>query len=262
MTNLTSFVSRIARDGDARMAMLAMEAPRIPWDKFNALFDFHPGEHVAIIGPTGRGKTLLQKNVLPRYPFVAAFATKPQDETMERLITDGGYIRLAAWYRLNPIDHPRRVIWPNARKLDSRQLQYRVFKDCFERIFAEGGRPKDKPVGWAIAIDELWYVANLLNLSQEVKLILLQGRSLGISLVTATQRPSGVPLEIYDQSTHLFFFRDSDRVNLDRLSAIQARDSALVRAAVSNLDDHQVLYVNNVTGRMARTRIPVNMRWI
>lgn len=254
---------RIAwKDSDTRMATLAIEAPRIPWDKFiSSTFQPVPGEHVAIIGPTGQGKTLLQQNVLPKYPFVAAFATKPQDMTMDRMIHDDSYIKLAAWYRLNPVDHPRRVIWPNARKLDSRQLQHRVFSDAFERIFAEGGRPKEKPVGWAIAIDELWYISYLLKLSEEVKLILLQGRSLGISLVAATQRPKGVPLEVYDQSTHLFFFRDNDRENLDRLGGIQARDSVLVRSAVANLEEHQVLYLNTRTGLMVRTRIPIGMRW-
>lgn len=250
------------KDSDARMALLAVEAPRIPWDKFVAsTFQPVPGEHVGIIGPTGQGKTLLQKSVLPKYPFVAAFATKPQDLTMDKLVNEDGYVKLAAWYRLNPIDHPRRVIWPNARKLNSRALQTRVFEDAFERIFEEGGRPKERPVGWAIAIDELWYVCNMLKLSEEVKMVLLQGRSIGISLVAATQRPKSVPLEMYDQSTHLFFFRDNDRENLDRLGGIQARDSVLVRSAVANLEEHQVLYINTRTGLMARTRIPIGMRW-
>jgi hypothetical protein len=264
MTFNSTFLARLAsKDSDARLALLANEAPRVPWDVFtHSWFDPEPGEHTGIIGPTGQGKTLLQKNILPKYPFVAAFATKPQDITMERLITQGGYVRLAQWHGLNPIDHPRRVIWPDATRIDSYELQRNVFQDAFSKIFREGGRPKDKPVGWAIAIDELWYVCNVLKLSMEVKVFLLQGRSIGHSLVMATQRPKHVPLEVYDQSTHLFFFRDNDRDNLDRLGAIQARDSQLVRLAVSGLEEHQVLYINTRTGVMARTRIPIGMRWV
>jgi hypothetical protein len=238
-------------------ATLAQTVPRKPWDVFWREFNPKPGEHCAIIGPTGQGKTILQTNVLPKFHFVAVFATKPQDKSMDQLVEDHGYIRLARWYRLNPIDHPRRVIWPDASRLDSTDLQERVFSSAFDHIFREGGRPKNNPVGWAIAIDELWYIINILGLSKQVKLFLLQGRSLGESLIVATQRPSSVPLEVYDQSTHLFFFRDNDRRNLDRLSEINARaDTRLIRLTVSNLEEHQVLYVNTRTGVMLRTRAP------
>lgn len=238
-------------------AAVSQAVPRRPWDRFMRDFNPKPGEHVAIIGPTGQGKTILQTNILPKYPFVAAFATKPLDKSMDRLVTEHGYIRLAKWYRLNPIDHPRRIIWPDASNLNSVDLQKTVFENAFNHIFREGGRPANNPVGWAVAIDELWYIVNMLGLSQEVKLFLLQGRSLGESLIVATQRPSSVPLEVYDQSTHLFFFRDNDRRNLDRLSEINTRaDSRVMRMTISNLEDHQVLYVNTRNGMMLRTRAP------
>lgn len=244
-------------DSSERQAKLANDAPRMPWDKFvRNVFLPIPGEHVAIIGPTGQGKTVLQNNILPMFPFVAVFATKPVDISMNRLIDDGGYIKLAKWHALNPIDTPRRVIWPDASSIHSVDTQAKVFGDAFERIFRESGRPAHTPVGWAIAIDEMWYMINVLKLERHVRMVLLQGRSIGISLIAATQRPAFVPLEIYDQSTHLFFFRDNDRRNLDRLSNINARDSALIKDVVSNLDTHQVLYINTRTGRMVRTHAP------
>jgi DNA helicase HerA-like ATPase len=128
-------------------------------------------------------------------------------------------------------------------------VQRRVFADAFNRIYREGN--------WCVAIDEMWYFANQLKLDGAIKLYLTQGRSLGISLVTATQRPVSVPVEVYDQSTHLFFWRDNDRRNLDRLSEINSRvSSSMIRDLVGNLDRYQVLYLNTREGTMYRTRAP------
>lgn len=245
------------KSSDARLARIAQIAPRKPWEQF-VKHDFkpEPGEHVGIIGPTGQGKTVLQNNILPFFPFVAVFATKPADDSMETLIESRNYVRLAKWVRLNPIDVPRRVIWPDARRIDAVGKQREVFADAFDKAFREGGRPKNKPVGWAIAIDELWYMTNVLKLDLQVKMVLLQGRSIGVSLIAATQRPKHIPLEVYDQSTHLFFFRDNDENNLERIAGINVREKRLMRDIVANLDAHQVLYVNTRTGKMIRTRTP------
>lgn len=248
-------------DEDSWNSSLSTDAPRIPWDQFYKKFSPNPGEHMAVFGATGQGKTVLLQSLLPKWPFIAAFATKPTDVSMERLIKYDGYVRLARWTRLNPIDHPRRVIWPDATKLDSVELQTDVFGRALDLIFREGGRPVDKPVGWAVAIDELWYITNMLGLGKQIKLFLFQARSLGHSLCVATQRPSMVPLEVYSQSTHLFFFQDSDKANLDRLAEINARAQAsFMRMTIANLEEHQVLYVNTRTGQMMRTRAPAPAR--
>lgn len=267
MTTASSFplppLPRVRWDEpDTRAARVSAIAPRIPWDRFAGhQFAPLPGEHVAIIGPTGQGKTVLQNNILPLYPFVVVFATKPVDVSMDDLIERGGYVQLPRWVGLNPIDSPRRVIWPKAQNVrDIIPQQQKTFENAINSIFMEGGRPARAPIGWAIAIDELWYFTNMLKLDTEIKMILLQGRSIGISLIAATQRPAWVPLEIYDQSTHLFFFRDNDSRNLDRIAGIGVADRQAVKDLIANLEQHQVLYVNTRTGAMVRTRAPAPMR--
>jgi hypothetical protein len=231
-----------------RLARAAREAPRIPWDKFRRdFFHWKMGEHVALIGPTGQGKTTLLRAILPVHPYVAVFATKPKDESIDALINNG-YRKVSKWYRLPAKEFPRRVLWPDASTIDAEDKQREVFRHAFGSIYREGN--------WTVAIDELWYIINILGLGKEVKTYLLQARSLGISLVAATQRPAWVPLEIYDQSTWLFFWRDNDDTNLKRLSGINARSSRLITELVSNLDKYQVLCINTRDGEMVRTHAP------
>lgn len=242
------------QDNDVRrnrmMADLSTQAPRVPWDVFlrNEL-QWKAGEHFALIGPTGQGKTTMLLNLLPLHPFVTVFVTKPRDEVMEGLLFQG-YVKLERWQSLDPRQWPRRLLWPNASELDSVERQKEVFHEAFRTIYREGG--------WTVALDETWYVVNELKLGQDIKLFLLQARSLGISLLCASQRPAYIPLEIYDQSTHLMFWRDNDETNLKRISGISWRSAHLIRNIVANLERFQVLYVNTRTGRMLRTRIPFN----
>jgi hypothetical protein len=232
----------------AWQARIATEAPRVPWDVFTRdIFHWKQGEHVGLIGPTGQGKTTLLMHMLPLQPYVVVFATKPHDVTMERLISTG-YLRMDRWASISPDRVPRRVLWPDATRLDSEVLQYEVFKDALERIYRERG--------WCVVIDEGSVMVETLKLHKEIKTYLRQGRSLGISLVFATQRPAFVPLEVYDQSTHLFFYRDNDERNLSRLSGISWRSADLIRYAVANLEQYQALYINTRTGHMYRTRVP------
>lgn len=237
-----------ATDVNVMYARLATEAPRVPWDRFiDDILVWNHGEHVALIGPTGQGKTTLLTRLLPIHPYVVVFATKPRDDSMSRLIA-GGYQKITRWQSLDAAHYPRRVLWPDATKMDSRDHQKNVFEHAMQKIYLEGG--------WTLAIDELWYVSNILRMSEDVKIYLLQARALEISLLVATQRPASIPVEVYDQSTHLFFWRDNDETNLKRLSGIGWRSADLIREIISNLEMFQVLYINTRTGKMCRTRCP------
>lgn len=233
---------------EQRQALSTREAPRIPWDKFlRDYFRWNAGEHVGLIGPTGLGKTTMLNAMLPLHPFVVVFATKPRDESMDRLVAQG-YLKMERWQSLDPMQFPRRVLWPNATKIDSHELQKEVFHDAFGRIYREGN--------WTVAIDETWWIENVLKLGADVKAYLLQARSLGISLVAATQRPAWVPREIYTQCTHLMFWRTNDETDLSSISGIGWKSSAVIKQLVANLDKYQVLYINTRTGFMCRTRCP------
>lgn len=228
-------------------------APVIPFDLFMQKWRWNQGQHLAIIGPTGKGKTTLAMALLPKQSFVAIMATKPRDTTMDSLAATG-YKVFRRWPQSWPMNsvkrYPRRIIWPRSFELGrkSKDKQKAVIYEAMAAAFKEGS--------WCVFFDELYYAVNELGLGSEVKQYLLQGRSLGISLACATQRPAWVPREIYDQSTHLFFFKDNDETNLKNISGISGeRNQAEIRNTIRQLDRHEFLYINTITGAMVRSTV-------
>lgn len=232
-----------------RAANIQTAAPRIPWDEFvSEHFEWNRGEHVGLVGPTGQGKTTLVFNLWPMHPFTAVFGTKPVDESMDAFV-NSGFLRLEQWRSLDARQFPRRVIWPQPRSLNEMiPYQRAIFTDAMERIYAEGH--------WDLIIDEGYYLDEILKLGGMLRLFYTQVRALGISLVLATQRPAWVPVEVYDQSTHLFFWRDNDGRNLRRLQEVSLIHAEAIKEIVPNLERFQVLYLNTRTGFMCRTRCP------
>jgi hypothetical protein len=167
---------------------------------------------------------------------------------MDTLIARTGALKMEKWASIPPERAPRRVLWPNATTIDAEDTQKKVFKDAYAAIYREGG--------WCTVIDEGFYVSEILGLKREMRVMWTQGRSLRISHVVATQRPRWVPLEMYDQSDHLFFWTNNDNESLRRISGLGLVSSDIVRTLVQALEKFQCLYVNTRTGDMMRTRAP------
>lgn len=225
------------------------EVPTVTWAEFvNQHFQWEQGEHLTAIGPTGAGKTTLSMALLPFRRYVIATGTKPKDPTLDKLKDESGYVLLRKWQKLSPELYPKRLIWPDSRDLHSAAKQREVFMDAFAHIYQEGG--------WCTYIDEMWYFIHHLKMEKEVKTFLQQSRSNNISMLLLTQRPAFVPLECYDQSSHLFFARDNDESNLKRISGIAWLSAKTVRETVASLDRFQWLYINTKTGELMKTTPP------
>jgi hypothetical protein len=234
-------------------------APVIPFDDFMTyVFDWSQNSHVGVVGPTEQGKTNLVYHLLARRTYVTYFAIKTRDRTLESFAQQGGYVRIHDWppvrerWPHKPVtakEMPRRLLWPDATELDAEEEQARVFGKALRDIYRQGG--------WCPVFDDYWYLAHILGFEKETKKYLANARSNDIPMVICAQRPAGNRLvELFDQSTHLFFARDNDEPNLTRISGTSWINAKAIRAFVANLEPFQFLYVNTRKGWMYRTTAP------
>lgn len=241
------------------------ELERVPWSRHMDRLTWQPGEHTILIGPTGRGKTTLMRNLIKyreaRQAHILIIATKSRDETMSALAPQRpivtkrklknhprGYLQVKSWNQAVRSDHDRILLWVRYRGPSSIKRQQAEARQALQQIFEEGG--------WTVVIDELRWFTDRMKMEDWIVDLYLQGRSLGVSALAGTQRPRHVPLEVYGNSTHLYIWATKDQEDLRRLSGLGGLDTQLIRQEVGELEGHDVLYIDTRREDLYVTRAP------
>lgn len=177
-------------------------------------------------------------------------ATKVKDASLYGPLKRAGYWTTAD-PELDPDEHNKVIFKPDlsAPTSEGRASQQTAFRELLIGIFAQGG--------WCFYADEVRYLSDYLKLDTELETLWLQGRSLGVTMVVATQRPVSIPLVAFDQAIHLFLWRNSDRQSVQRMAEFTGEHYDLARRLIPTLPHHEALYVNTITGRMVRTKVNV-----
>lgn len=225
---------------------MAPEVPRLGWDEFAASFRWAQGEHIGIVAPTGAGKTTLVLALAPLRKWVTIVATKPQDTTLDALARSREWEVIRAW---PPTPTRRRVIlWPRQVDLVRTAEVRGAVVDGLRAIYKVGS--------WAVVLDDLQALTDTIRIGAEVRHLLLNARSMGVSVVGSTQRPRWVPRELWTQASHLFIGRTQDRDDLRAISGLGHASTDTVRDTVQRLGRHDLLYVDTRDGRLVITQAP------
>ena len=220
----------------------------VEWDDFVAWFPtvWEQGEHVALIGPTGEGKTTVAAQLMLMRKYVLALDPKGGDSTLAKLETSHGFRRITSWppprevYDEMEEGKPARlIVGGKVRKLSEFATK---LKPLFERAL-DGAFEQE---GWTTYVDELQLAADrrMMNLMAKIELMLIASRDRKVTMVTSYQRPANVPKTASNQATWLIVYHTRDRDTVDVIAHMMGRPKDEVRGVVGVLPRYSVVIVN------------------
>lgn len=231
----------------------------VAWDEFLPWFlsSYRQDEHVSLLGPTKTGKTTLAREILEARECVIVIATKPEDPVVDKF-QEYGY-RIQETLDIPTVEtevdgetkrrphrsYRRIVLWPRAER--DRAGRWRNIDEMTAYQKAEITKAIEyarRSRRWTLFTDDVLSLAEDLRLGPDLKWYWRNGRSAGLTLVAASQRPAWVPREMYSAPEHLFFWQTRDKNDLERLADIGAGlDKKQLEAVITGLKRYEFLYL-------------------
>lgn len=225
--------------------------PFVRWDDFLARFHWKQGEHLTTIGPTGSGKTVLNRALLAQWRYVVVLGVKNRDPELYGPFQAQGY-RLER--RFDP-DVPANAI--NQRVLfvpqttehgtAGRKKKAASFRTALNDIYDAGD--------WTVYADDVQYLSDQLRLGPELEELWMLGRSEGVTLVASSQEPVNIPPMAYGMATHLFLYSNPDLYRAQRMAELTGMNREIAVTTILSLPQHEFLYINRKTREMVRSKV-------
>lgn len=193
------------------------------------------GQHVALIGPTGCGKTTLAHDIELMREYVAVVATKQKDESLDCYKS---FSRISQW----PPDYHEKLVlfWKKPKVLGDFRVQREAIYAVLNDVYKVGG--------WTIYFDDLFYVSDTLRLKDAIRMFYTQVRSNNVSIVASMQRPFWNPVEALSQSTYACLFATHDLRDIKRVSECFSIPFHELQTGILQLKEYQFLFIQ--TGRI------------
>lgn len=225
-----------------------------------------PGEHVTLLGPTGRGKSTVVGDLIPYLDFdmVAILAPKGADPAYaEHGHSTRSWPPRRAWGETFRVmfgqmddrqeDRPRvwRVETPIRKVSDFAALQG-LYGQVLGSVLAKPeSRPGKPGASLAVVVDDTRFTCDQLRMSKLLTANLIIGRSKRASIISNLQAPRWAPRECLDQVSHCLIWRNRDRDVAKRLAEISGDlDPKLIEAAIGTLGFHDFLWIDGRRDRV------------
>lgn len=205
---------------------------------------WEPGEHWALVGPTGEGKTTLAVALLRLRKYVLALDPKGEDETLAK----SGYRRVTG---LPPAHHlprdvqrdldegrPVRLIVGGASDSDQADASLRALMRQAV-TYARHSR------GWTVYVDEFEVLSSqrMFGLGAPVEQMLITARRAGSSIITSFQAPAWVSKHATRQASYTCVFPTRDRAMIKAVAEAMGREHQLLAAMLDEMPPYHVLIV-------------------
>jgi hypothetical protein len=223
----------------------------VRWDRFLAQFKWRQGEHLTTIGPTGSGKTVLNRQLLERRDFVVVLGIKQRDKELYGPFEAAGYHLVRKFDPEPPSDATkwRLLFVPQTDKHGTagRQEKAKAFRQALNDIQDAGN--------WCVYADDVQYLADQLRLAPELEELWILGRSEGVSVVASSQEPVNIPVMAYGAATHLFLFKNPDLYRARRMAELTGVNREIAQETIMRLPDHEFLYIRKTDAFMVRSTV-------
>lgn len=215
-----------------------------------------PGEHMALIGPTGEGKTTHAIGVLGACrKYVLALDPKGEDETL----TASGYVRVGSIFKND-------IRWKATHREDAKiwaAIWKRVEDGLDARVIVGGPANDDKEFtrlralmseavqfcryagGWTQYCDEFEIASSrdMFNLAPTINLGLISARRKGISIVNSYQAQAWVSTHAIRQARRVVMWPTGARNMIQNVAEGMGRDWRQVAEVVDQLPAYHTVTI-------------------
>lgn len=212
------------------------------WDEFLEWFRlaWKAGQHVALIGMTGAGKSTFAAGILEHRDYVMALDPKGGDETLSTL----GFPRITSfplpswvWEAIADGNPAKLIIGGVAvtgEELDALRVLLGQYLDA---VFTMGG--------WTVYADEFQLLADrkMMNHGALVERLLIAARSKRVSVVTSYQAPAWVPTAASRQATWIALWPTRNLTVVKTLAEIVGRDWRMLWDVMRQVPPFHVLVI-------------------
>jgi hypothetical protein len=214
---------------------------------------WRPGQHWALIGPTGEGKSTFAVGLLEGRKWVLSLDPKGEDETLE----SSGYVRVTSMPppKGQPIGRPKpgtdRWIW---ERVDQGQpvgliAGFEALTDeedaALHQLMRDAVTWCRRTRGWTLYVDEFELLSSqrMFRLGPDIERMLITARRAGTSVVTSFQAAAWVSKHATRQASFTSLWPTRERKMIQTVAESMGRDWRVIASAVDELPPYHVLVI-------------------